>query len=1147
MIKGNKIIWVLILILNSNNFSAQSLSLTPGININVPQVIGPSPTVSSLMKFEEIPINSYTGNPDISVPLFNIPSMVKDFNFDVSIKYHPASIAINEKSSDIGLGWNLFAGGVISRTVRGIADESFKLESTSKPGSIGIYHNNNVSNHHNYYYDKISNLSQFAYQNPDAANQYYWDVVKRGKFDTEHDLWQFNFLGHTGRFYIKKNLQGILEILPLSDYRIKIINHYSTVNSNPYILSGFTVFDEKGFKYVFDLSEISTSAVATQITHANLNTQENIVANDPHISAFHLTKIYDNNNNLLINFEYYSQYKESYSAQQKRERYYNSISEDVVRNASCMGELPTRFNTITTNITATQKLKKIYIVKKGEINFTYTLGRNDTNINNGSDAARLTSITLKDNYGHEVKKYTFAQGYTQMKLNSRMVLNTISVSHGGAANSEKFEFSYKSILNGNYKKDNWGFLSYEEIADCGYKHSESLNPYIHADTDVLQAIKYPTGGAAVFSYESNTYSYIGADEITNFESNHENLIKTKTLSYNFTANGTFLLPSVVDTIAVFRPSITLPMDQTMAPVHMFLRAYENQGQLVESTNLICSYTEPGCCIKKNLKLNRGYSVTRNALNLNYNDTDGVSIDFYKKKFPENKYLYGGGIRIKEILYFDTDINIHNQDIYSSASLNPTRRIKYSYNFSDNNNQSSGALVHAAPNFEKDDGIFVNNRCIDESGEPHTTQGVFSYHEISDYSETPIISTQGAYVGYKNVRIKEEGNGYRDISYTSPIDYPSYVSYEEPFVSLPDLEYKRGLMLTEKIYNESNQKLKASTNIYSFDDQLVVTGHKFWQLYGYKGNLWNNYSEFKTALTQSTLYLPASFYITNGISRSMVASPSEMISNKPILEAYGWSKLSSTNTKNYFYENGVAKILENNESFEYNPINKMISQYTSINEEGTELKTKYFYHSGNSTYSQNRISEIEKIESYRNGKLLDTKKINYANNWTSNVSYLPQQIQTSFGSGNAETEVTYDQYDSKGNLLQYTTKDGLPTAVIWGYDGTQPIAKITGATYAQVSSLASAIVTASDTDAAAAVNNDETSLLTALDNFRKTSALPGYQITTYTYDPLIGIRSITPPSGIREVYLYDAANRLKEIRENNATGKVLKEFKYNYKQ
>lgn len=161
--------------------------------------------------------------------------------------------------------------------------------------------------------------------------------------------------------------------------------------------------------------------------------------------------------------------------------------------------------------------------------------------------------------------------------------------------------------------------------------------------------------------------------------------------------------------------------------------------------------------------------------------------------------------------------------------------------------------------------------------------------------------------------------------------------------------------------------------------------------------------------------------------------------------------------------------------------------------------------------------------------------------TSTLSYDLQNPAAS------STEVTYDQYDSKGNVQQYTTKDGISTAIIWGYNETQPIAKITGATYAQVSSLASAIVTASDTDGQSPPMSDETTFLQALDNFRKESALSNYQVSTYSYDPLIGVTSITPPSGIREVYLYDSFNRLKEIREDNAGGKIIKEFKYNYKQ
>jgi hypothetical protein len=184
--------------------------------------------------------------------------------------------------------------------------------------------------------------------------------------------------------------------------------------------------------------------------------------------------------------------------------------------------------------------------------------------------------------------------------------------------------------------------------------------------------------------------------------------------------------------------------------------------------------------------------------------------------------------------------------------------------------------------------------------------------------------------------------------------------------------------------------------------------------------------------------------------------------------------------------------------------------------------------------------VKKQNASDQGKTISRTETKYDNP----AHLLPSSVLSYDLQNAASTEVTYDQYDNKGNLQQYTTKDGIPTAIIWGYNQTQPIAKITGATYAQVSSLAAAIISASDLDASNP--STETALITALDTFRKDSTMAGYQISTYTYDPLIGVTSITPPSGIREVYLYDTANRLKEIRENSATGKLLKEFKYNYK-
>ncbi|MCA6068269.1 hypothetical protein JI747_013825 [Chryseobacterium sp. RG1] len=163
-----------------------------------------------------------------------------------------------------------------------------------------------------------------------------------------------------------------------------------------------------------------------------------------------------------------------------------------------------------------------------------------------------------------------------------------------------------------------------------------------------------------------------------------------------------------------------------------------------------------------------------------------------------------------------------------------------------------------------------------------------------------------------------------------------------------------------------------------------------------------------------------------------------------------------------------------------------------------------------------------------------------------TSVLSQDLQTAAMSA----ELTYDQYDANGNLLQYTTKEGVVTSIIWGYGGTQPIAKIVGSPYSVAGALAADIVSASDADALDPAN--EGTLISALDAFRKQPALLTAQISTYTYDPFIGITSITQPSGMRELYLYDATQRLKEIKqqEKDAAGnliyKTVKEFKYNYK-
>lgn len=143
-----------------------------------------------------------------------------------------------------------------------------------------------------------------------------------------------------------------------------------------------------------------------------------------------------------------------------------------------------------------------------------------------------------------------------------------------------------------------------------------------------------------------------------------------------------------------------------------------------------------------------------------------------------------------------------------------------------------------------------------------------------------------------------------------------------------------------------------------------------------------------------------------------------------------------------------------------------------------------------------------------------------------------------------TASTLDVYDSKGNLVQTTGKNGIPVTTIWGYYQTKPIAVISGASHAQVSSLATVTAAIAASNADRDDPSQEPQLLAALENLRKDPALQSYTVTCTTYDPMIGVTNSISANGIRTVNVYDAANRL--LKVTDAVGKTLQEYQYHYK-
>lgn len=155
--------------------------------------------------------------------------------------------------------------------------------------------------------------------------------------------------------------------------------------------------------------------------------------------------------------------------------------------------------------------------------------------------------------------------------------------------------------------------------------------------------------------------------------------------------------------------------------------------------------------------------------------------------------------------------------------------------------------------------------------------------------------------------------------------------------------------------------------------------------------------------------------------------------------------------------------------------------------------------------------------------------------------VPHYIETAKGNDEMKQEILFDKYDYKGNILDITQKDSQKIVYLWGYGSLLPVVKIEGMSYSEVEQVvgASVILQISQTTSASILEGHCSSIQTKL-------LSKGALVTTYAYKPLIGVYSVTDPTGIITYYEYDTHNRLKEvyIRENN-TKKIIQAYSYAY--
>lgn len=1150
----------------------------------LPQVIPASPTVASLMHFEEVPIDYYSGQPNIQFPIYG-KAIGSNVTIPIALRYSTLGIRVDERSGWTGTGWALDGEAVISRTVRGIRDEARLIDFV--PGGqheVGVYHNG--------YFDlDFSNPS--ANINNQTIQNFLWNASGKGSgsqgttgngaYDKEPDLYQLSLFGTSARFVVVKS-NNQLEVKMLSnDANLLVVPTY---NPTSFVISSFTVKDTNGVNYLFDVTEINSTTSASSSELQNHNITSASFSSSQSISSWKVREIRNSLQELLATYYYHPVSDEVFNlpvstvehhmhsrvnlqpghGALEDSNYTGNNPDDNYGLSSYNNSIaePRRTVSLSSVIIHSRKLSSIVFRDQSSIHFILKSGAHPEYSNNSGNL--LEKIEIKDQNDSLFKYYQFEYWNN---TNNRVFLNSIKEYFNGNPNHHTYNFSYdrKELLPGKpnvpsehaSKTDLWGYYKEPEApySPIVYHLPEKSADKDNVTVGVLKTISYPTGGNKTFEFESNTFSHMGSRPFSDLEFkmlNPDNWNMTGstqiTVSYNNTGSGS---PSVTQSNVVF---ISDEQDvQFIADLEYGTHDYETDYILGNILVRLNKVQQDGTLIEQvdafNFLDNRKTFLETGYYQLEYvslilpdpSDPDiRVKGELLFKKFYKkiDRLIYGGGLRIKSVVFKDTD---NSQE----------RKMEYKYEdeYSDNfplptiKKISTGVIDGFLTNYKEYvigkehvfatiTGIVNNNTLIG----PHIQTINYS---VKEYLNSAYVSmSKGNYVGYRKVEMSESENGKTIFNYTTPADYPTYnTQYGWPFTPEKDKSHLHGNLVTQKVYDSNDFILKQVTNTYHEPIEILQSK----TLFTYDGNcgwtkFYTTYSDYLAHFPSTGREFPGD---TNPSASSylncVIGAPTSTV-NVPVFYKYDnlyFTKflLKDTSTIDYFYtSDGEQSTKTTKQTFDYNLINYQVSeQHTYYEEKGINehYQTNTYYPVGPNLGSNssavraalnanNKIHEVLETVSKKNGITTSRTNTLYHSFQTNQV--LPKTVQTSKGTNPFENRIEFYNYDKFGNPLEVSKTSGTRINYIWGYHRTYPVAKVTNATKVQIDNILGA-------------NYDL--LGGGLSAAQKTSlknGLPNAQITFYDYDPMIGIIKATDERDNYLVYEYDDFKRLAQVKDKD---------------
>lgn len=446
------------------------------------------PNVAKTQEFGNVPVNFSTGQLNFNMPLHQI-QVDENLTIPIQLAYNNTGLKPQDVPTWVGNGWNLEVGGTIVQTINGISD--FTSGGLQTPGVR----------------QQMENYLAGSITDPDKY--LYLTQVLNNQTDSQYDLFSFNFLGRSGKFYFLDNNIVLMNNMPL-----KIT----------YASNSFTITDEKGYQFAFTLSLATGGTFSDGFVHP--------ISDPSYISSvtWYLKKI-TSPNGVVVDFNYYQDI--SYQTSVTGASYstgYTSGNPCVLNNGFSLSQTNTE--------TGVGQYLLDNIVWKGKtVDFQF-FDRNDLVSNANVKAKGLSAIVAYDEANQETNRISFSYGY--IGTNDRLKLNSVSFIENktpfAAIQTTSFEYYGMSgadipipslmVANtprpANNSVDHWGYYNGRNnpnkipVANYSLKTSTNLTSFGTADRradntyskiGMLKKINYPTKGYTEIFYEPNVVNY----------------------------------------------------------------------------------------------------------------------------------------------------------------------------------------------------------------------------------------------------------------------------------------------------------------------------------------------------------------------------------------------------------------------------------------------------------------------------------------------------------------------------------------------------------------------------------------------------------------------------------------------------------------